>query len=355
MRESNYSPENLAMESICKGCLSTTDVIRKKTEFYSQLNTLGIKKVEEQDYYSHNEFNVVDGEIIEKFKSRYSEEVIEKALKSFTKINFLRKGVNATSFEKCKHITLTGKVASLVISKDLEVKHQSSDIPFVTDIEFLTNRIWFKLNKGFSKESKLPASLDVLIKAQIIISSQISRTIDNKYDKLTKEFSENKLSREDAQSYYFNLRERAKKPEEITLNNLEESIEFIFENDLDKHLREKSLLHEKIIAGESAQKELRKIRFNEIKTKKDRWKGNIKFVGFLTYLTLIVMGLMIPYFIYLWITQYKTESDTNLSIYSTIIFLIIELLALWKFIIPLNKMIKKKLSKWYVSRIQNIR
>ncbi len=355
LRESNYSPENLAMESICKGCFSATDVIRKKTEFYSKLNTLGIKKVEEQDYYSHIEFNIVDVEIIEKFKSRYSEEVIEKALKSFTKINFLRKGINATSFEKCKHITLTGKVASLVISKDLEVKHQSSDIPFVTDIEFLTNRIWFKLNKGFSKESKLPASLDVLIKAQIIISSQISKTIDTKYDKLTKEFSEHKLSKEDAQSYYFDLRERAKKPEEITLNNLKESIEFIFENDLDKHLREKSLLQEKIMAGESAQKELRNIRFNIIKTKKDKWKGFIRFLGILIYLILILIGLMIPYFIYLGLAKYKSESDTNLSIFSTIIFLIIELLALWKFIKPLIKMINKNLKKWYVYSIKNIR
>ena len=176
-----------------------------------------------------------------------------------------------------------------------------------------------------------------------------------KIGKLKIEYETKKLVHDDAQSLYYHLREQAKKPEEITSLNVQESLEFIFDNNFDKHLREQSLLQEKVIAGEKAQKELRKIKFNAIKNKKDRCKGLIRFLGFLIYLTLIVVGLMTPYLIYLALSQFKTDADSNLSIYATTGFLIIELFALWKFIKPIDKMIKKKLSNWYLSRIHKIK
>lgn len=354
-REGNLSASNIAMETICNGCTTVSDVINKKTELLSKLKSLGIQLVEENFNNIDHKYNIVDQGLLDKYKGDFEEADIEKALKSFTKVNYLRKLNNSGTFEKCKHIILTGKVVSLVLSKDIEVRDGYRNIPFVTDIEFLTNRLWFKLNKGLSSDNNHPASLDVLIKAQIILSSQLNKAIDEKYKKLTIDYESKKFVHDEAQSLYYHLREQAKKPEEITSSNVQESLQFIFDNNFDKHLREQSLLKEKVIIGEKAQKELRRRDYIDRKNIKDRYKGFIRFIGFLIYIVLIVAGLMMPYYIYLLLSKIKTDADTKLSIYSTTGFLIIELFGLWRYLKPLDKMIKKNLNKSYLSRIQNIK
>lgn len=354
-REGNHSPNNIAMQTICNGCTTVADVINKKTELLNKLKSLGINLIDENFNNIDHKYNIVDQGLLDKHKNDFDEADIEKALKSFTKVNFLRKLNNSGPFEKCKHIILTGKGVSLFLSRDIEVREGYRNIPFVTDIEFLTNRLWFKLNKGLSSDNNHPASLDVLIKAQIVLSSQLNKAIDEKYKKLKIDYESKNFVHQEAQSLYYHLREQAKKPEEITSLNVQESLEFIFDNNFDKHLREQSLLQEKVIAGEKAQKELRRRDYIDRKIIKDRHKGLIRFIGFLIYMVLIVLVLMTPYLFYLALSQIKTAADTNLSIYTTIIFLIFECFAFWKVVKPLNIMIKKNLSMWYVSRIQNIR
>ncbi len=73
-REDISSPENTAMEQICKGCSNVSDILRKKTDFESHLQTRGIVLQKEPDYYNRPEFNVEDKLLLEKYKNDFKEE-----------------------------------------------------------------------------------------------------------------------------------------------------------------------------------------------------------------------------------------------------------------------------------------
>lgn len=63
----------------------------------------------------------------------------------------------------------------MYLAHQSKVKFEEDDIPFAKDIDFITNKFWFKLKKGFSNKSSLPKSFDVVTKAQIILSSQLNQ------------------------------------------------------------------------------------------------------------------------------------------------------------------------------------
>lgn len=313
-RENNTIPGNSAMIEICKGCTSVNDLIRKKSNFESDLKSLGIKQQDELDYYNRPEYVVESSELFEKYKGKIDEEDIHQILRSFTKINYFRKGLNKTSFEKCKHIILTGKTASLRLSKDLEIKNEAKDIPYSTDIYFITNRLWFKLNKGLSKDKKTPSTLDIVVKAQVVLSSQISKSVERRYSELILESKAGKLTLEQAQDYYHNLREQSKKPEEITNQNVHDSIEFIFDEDFESYLREKSATKTKLEAGEAAIKELRKFKSktNIDKKRPIKTKYKIIYKAFVSIIILVILAYF-TVMIYFILTSIS-NSDTKFAI-----------------------------------------
>ncbi|MDD3945359.1 MAG: hypothetical protein PHS38_11675 [Bacteroidales bacterium] len=313
-REYNLTPCNSAMIEICKGCASVCDLIRKKTEFETDLKSKGILQQAELDYYIRPEYVVESSELIEKYKKVFVEDDVCQILQSFTKINYLRKGLNRTSFEKCKHIILTGKNASLRLSKDLEIKNDAKDIPFSTDIYFITNRLWFKLNKGLSKHEKPLSTLDIVVKAQVVLSSQISKSVRKRYDDLSADSKSGKLTTNIAREYYHNLRDQSKKPEEINNQNVHESIEIIFEEDLESYLREKSAMMSKIDEGEAAKKELRKLKIETYIQKKKQVKRKYKIIYWT--MIIIIMLLIISYFtFFIWlIINSISNSDTKYAI-----------------------------------------
>ncbi len=252
-------------------------------------------------------------------------------MRSFTKINYLRKGINQVRFERCGHIILTGKMSSLILGRDLEIKNQKKDIPFSTDIYFLTNRIWFKLNKGLSKKGPLPLSLDIVTKAQIALSSQIGASIDKQYEELQAQYKGGKISKQQAQEYYYNLREKALKPETITAETVDRSMGIIYDNNVDAYLREQSLLREQAREGSEAKKQLNKIKTNYTLRKKKWRKGIIKtsfiVTSVLYWIILILAPFIISYALYL----IKTPNDTPLSIIGFVFSIIVELVALRKY------------------------
>lgn len=351
-REQNLSPENIAMEEICKGCTSVSDVVRKKTDFESMLRERTILIQEEQEYLSKPEFNVEDQDLITKYEKEFEVESILETLHSFTKINFLRRGVNRTSFEKCKHIILTGKQVSIILSKDLEIKNEAKDIPFVTDIYFLTNRLWFKLNKGFSKNSKLPSSFDVITKSKIALSSLANSTVNDKYDKLQNDVQTGKMSQENAQYYYLNLREKTKRPEEINTTNVSETVKFIYDDNIESYSREQSMLKEQVRQGEAAKNELFQIKFNENQKRKRKKKLfiNTLYLFLMSVYWMLVFGIVFGtgWVIYNMITP----NDTPLSIIGTIIPLGLEIFALFRYSKKLTRWIKKKEMKFMVPKLR---
>lgn len=352
-RECNVTPGNSAMIEICKGCASVSDLIRKKSEFETDLKSKGILHQEELDYYIRPEYVVESSELIEKYNGVFGEDDVCQILQSFTKINYLRKGLNRTSFEKCKHIILTGKNASLRLSKDLEIKNDAKDIPFSTDIYFLTNRLWFKLNKGLSKNEKPLSTLDIVVKAQVVLSSQISKSVEKRYDELRADSKSGKLTADLAREYYHNLREQSKKPEEINNQNVHESFEIIFEEDLESYLREKSSMMSKIDEGEAAKKELRKFKTEAYNQKKKPIKRRYKIIY--RAIMIIIMLLIISYFTFFicFIITSISNSDTKYAIISGLFTIIPPIISLFskKRIKIIHEYIKKKTIDKYIEEL----
>ncbi len=353
-REDSATPENTAMESICKGCTTVSDILRKKTAFESNLKTMGISLQADLDYYSKPELNIEDKELISKYKNDFYEDQVIKALKSFTRINYFKKGINRTSFEKCRHIILTGKITSLVLSKDLEVKNEAKDIPFATDIDFITNRVWFRLNKGLGKNNKLPATLDIVTKAQIALASQINRSVEQRFEELKLELKNGKLNENQAQDYYYNLREKAKRPEEIKVDILKESIQFIFENDLEKHLKEKSSLEQKAKQGELAIRKLSRIEAKVRRNKVRPYKILFKCIYLLGLLigVIAIAGLSVVFWFL--IRDIKTSNDTPIGVIGFVLALFLEIMGLVKYVKPFLNWLRRKCKRAYLKKIQNI-
>jgi len=207
-KEGNTLPESIAMEEICKGCVQISDIIKKKTIFETNLRTRGITVKEGVDPYRIPEYNIGDASLIEKYQGQFEEKHIVYALRLLTKINLLRKGVNEENLEKCKHIILTGKTITRQLSMDLDIKNKKKDIPLATDIYFITNYLWYKLNKGLTKGNILPSTLDVVTKARIVLASQVNKPIGKKYNEIQSDLKAGKMDRKQAQDLYYNLRER---------------------------------------------------------------------------------------------------------------------------------------------------
>lgn len=351
-KEQNITPVTTAMLEICKGCSNIEDVIFKKSQLETDLISMGIREVKNPNYLEKTEYIVESIELIDKYSKSKGEESINSILESFSKINFLRKGNNNTHFETCKHIILTGKMLSLQLSQDVEVKDEYYSIPFSTDIYFITNRFWFKLNKGFSKKDDIPATLDMTVKAQIVLSSQINSSVKSKYNELVDNLKSGKLSTAQAQNYYYHLRETAKKPEDLSSDNVSNSIEFIFDDNFDIYEREQAYKEQQIAEGNKAKKELREYKNAERKKKKVFIVKNIK-IEFtikviLSYLFIVIILGTIIFLLSLVISP----SDTLFSILVgglTISTLIIQVLKKNK-ISEKKKNLKKKLCKKFINK-----
>ena len=353
-KEDNASPENDAMAEICSGCIEPSDIVKKKTLFERSLKMRAITVLPDFDYHQASEYNIEDLSLIAKYEGHFEEGQVAAVLSSFSKINFLRKGKNRTSFEKCKHIILTGKTITRQLSQDLDIKNERKDIPFATDIYFITNRLWYKLNKGFSKTNGSPATLDFVTKARVVLASQVNKSIDKKYNNLKEDLKNGQISKEDAQDLYYNLRERSKKPEEISLSNLSDSVEFIFEDDLEGHIREKSELRQRAKEGEKAIIQLRKIKSEKLHKKKRPFKVLIRAFYFISITLSVLFVLAIPYGLWLFVKDFSTSGDTPIGIIGFLIATVLEIFGLIKYIKPFHNLLQRKSKRWYLDFISNI-
>jgi hypothetical protein len=254
-----------AMVSITNGCRSRSDVIEKKTKFYDDLRRLRIEDEVPCDYYVNPKYNIESAATIvnlrEKFKDRTErEETFSNVLKLFTKINCLRKGHNNAGLERVGTIFMTEHNLTTAISLSDDVYSGNGAVPFATNIEFMIERLWIKLNKGFGGEQAIPALFDVVTKAQLVLSSQICNLVSEQFKKLKDKFEAGEITKEQAALLNQELRRMSFRPEEITFEKIDESMEFLNGGYIENALREKSLLERDAEKGRQAIVELEKIR-----------------------------------------------------------------------------------------------
>ena len=253
-------PGKQAMIDIIRNCEAKSDVEDKKIKFLSYLhNTLGIKEETGMSYYEsqYNADNIDESYLVSYFQQKYPQydlTDISNYIKMLNCVNICRKGINNINFDDCRYVLLTGKSAIINMVTDDKFK-EIAPTYLATTIQYITNRIWFRLNKGFSSNLSL-VSLDIVASAKILLSSQINNKVQTAYQKLQQEVQDGNLLEEDIIARYAGYRHDTKSPEEITETNVGDLLnDIISEEYFEKHIREKELKKQEIKRLERENKE----------------------------------------------------------------------------------------------------
>lgn len=286
-RTFSLDPSKPAMKSILDGCKSPSDIKSKRIRFDMDLKQKGIVLQSfSHSIYNHTEFVVEDENILAELKKEstqrgrpFDENLCRQFFRVFTKINYYRGGESKKKFENIGHIFITGNRFALYLAHQSKVKFLEDDIPFAKDIDYMTNKFWFKLKKGFSEKQGLPKSFDVITKAQLVLSSQLNQTVFQEYNKLQRQFKDGILTSEEAMERSYLLREKPNKPEEITAENVEASLSFLntesyFEDMAREKEKKEMVLKEILSKNQELQKEIDRRDglewLNELKQKKEQ-------------------------------------------------------------------------------------
>jgi len=341
-------PGKTAIKNIVNGCKESTDITRKISEFFSSLKTMGINEAPEIELFDKPEYNVVDEKAMVKYSEEKSEEEINKILEEFTYVNILRKGINNRGFDNIGYVIMTGDRVTRMMSYDNELKIQNSDFSFATDVYYITQRLWFKLNKGLGFRAALPSTLNIVNKARVIISSQINSSVRIRFNKLEREVESGARTTDELQEYYLRLRSNTYSPESIISETIEDHIRFIYKNDdLENYLRnrsaEKSALNDRkdkvaLLEKEKFIKEKENKAIKDISIKNSENNVN-KFFKIYKILAIVIIAFLLIFISFLGYT-FKQENDSVLSLIVYIfsgISLLISLIG-WK---KITKYLKK--------------
>jgi len=325
----SLDPSKPAMSSIINGCKTKSDIVRKKTKFYSDLNLKGIKQDEKSEYHILPQHNVEDSKISEALSKKahtnrkhFDENECMHFLKIFSKINSLRRGVSDNGFERIGYVFMSGKSVAHFIAHSPEVKFKDKDIPFASDIDFITNKFWFKLKKGFSDKNSTPKSFDIVTKAQIVLASQINNSVSDKYSSLTKDFEKGIVSNQEAVSYHNELRNNVRNPEEIVPERIDDSLIFLADSGLDGYRRRISNLEQRASEGDKAKSELNRLKIKDWLNRKAPIKKAIYKKSFAGVVLINISIILILILIIVVIYMLKTPNDTTLSIIGLIIAIV---------------------------------
>lgn len=256
-RNEILNPRVTAMVEILKDVKSRSDLLNKKSDLYS---FLAKNSIEENDTTidvtkrENFEFNIISQEIIEEINKSLEIENCESILETFNKISVLRRNSHEENFENVRYILLSGNSKTLRAAFNTSINERFR-IPLATNLNFIINRFWFKLNKGFSQKD-FPSSFNIITKSQIILSKILNDNIGEKYDELQIKFKNGEITKEQAINRIKDLRVSAKKPEEIKSEITREVLDFITLDSLEDYIEKQSHYKEKSKKFDSLSEEL---------------------------------------------------------------------------------------------------
>ena len=228
VKTGTYLRENAAMKAIVNGCKNSTDVRDKESDFFHDLQyRYSIVLDEREEYYTKDD-NVFSLE-----ETLPDDKELVQELKPLSNINKLRKGKIFYDYTKVGYlfVTETRKTLELakIIADDQSGKQTNNDegniCKLATNMSFLTNLLWYKLNRGFGA-TNYPHNLDAVIKAKIVLANFISQNVNAIFDKYRKEYTEGVLTADQMAGRILGLRGKAYKPEDITSDNLLDNLNF---------------------------------------------------------------------------------------------------------------------------------
>lgn len=233
-----------AMVNIVTNAKDVSDIALRKALFFQNLTILGIH---EDSYECSIDdlklYNLEDQQILQDLEKLsiennrdFKEDDTRLLINIFTKINCLRKGNSNNSFEKCRYLYLSENSLARFLGHNELLKVKEGDFTYCKEMDFLTTKFWFYLNKGFGGKSiEMPKSLALINKAKIIISSHLQNSVTEKYDEFTRKVKNKDLSEEQIKLINLELKSKIANPEKIAVDIIDTSLEFLEnENYLEK-------------------------------------------------------------------------------------------------------------------------
>ena len=237
--DSALSATSTAMRMLVNGTKDAIDIITKKAQLFKLLETYGIKMEDNEDIYSRENFqyNIAEQAIIDKylkeFDGKYGLEYIQNIVKKLNFISVKRGEREKNNFDNIGYIFLTENSKINVIAWDDDIKSRG-DVPLTTNLQFITNKLWFKLNKGFG-DGEYPASFKIITKAQTLLASHLSDALGREYKELQRRVKSEEMTEEIALVVLYELRNRSKMPEDLYDSNMTSVLETINEKRLDDY------------------------------------------------------------------------------------------------------------------------
>lgn len=250
---------NVAMTEIIRDCEHKSDVVAKRVAFFALLEENLIKEVVKNDEFS--EYNINNEENITNLMQAFPTRDVEWSLRLLNYISQTRKG-KITWFEKSKCILLTGNSTTMAVAFHPMIK-ENGEVPLATTLDYITNKLWFKMNKGFGSNT-YPKSFSIVTKAQIVLSTQIVGSVSKEFEKIKKEFTNKKKSEEIIIAELAELKTRVRKPEDIHEDEIDEILSTISVVDTERYLREREMER---IAAEQQKEENQRLLSEMEKTK----------------------------------------------------------------------------------------
>jgi len=252
------NPSKTAMNNILEGCSNRSDILRKKTEFFSMINQYNIHLDTTETYLTKEtyKYNIINQELEEKLKENhdYSSYWIDDSLKKLNEISILRGENYNKSFNDIRYILLSAN--SRIFKITYKYLKEPREIPLVTHFDFLINKFWLKLNKGFGTIES-PKIFNVITKAQIVLSNTIKNNVSEKYNQLQKEIQDGTISKEQIIEITLDLKSEVKQPEEIEESLLPSILDSLKVEDIEKHKYEQKILKEQSIKNEKENNRLK--------------------------------------------------------------------------------------------------
>lgn len=259
--QAQLDPSKTAMKYIVDCCDSASDVKELEAEFFDDLAKNGISLDLQENYYDKEHYSLtIEHEKFIQDDTVTAENVLSK-LKLLNYINIKRGGKAQNIFRNIGHILLTGNSLTFKLAFD-EAIRKEGDVPLATGLDFLTNRFWLIADKGMASNMKLK-SLDILTKAQIVMSASVSESVAQKFKKLIQDDNEGKFNLEKKKAALAGLHIHSVKPEDLDSANQETYLNFIKAKDIDAYIAnnelEKQQAKEKIAMSDANAAESQKV------------------------------------------------------------------------------------------------
>lgn len=215
-----------AMRHILSNSKAEIDVDIHRSKFWELLDSYKISVLETPSIINFPKFNLTSSERL-KIYSDNNMNHIDRV----SQINIIREGFITTDLTKSKALVLTAKKQLILCSNQIIAEESDSladsltAVPYHVSMTYLSSRLWYDLNKGFGND--LPASLDVISKAKIILSNELSNKLVPAFDDLINKYNSGELTNKNITESLASLRSRMSKPEEINTENIDDIKEIL--------------------------------------------------------------------------------------------------------------------------------